>query len=79
MEHFITAAVFNYPHEITILKHLLHKEGFQYYFENETIVDLMPMYSYATGGIKLKVHPNDLDSVKEIISRLNSETNLKIV
>ncbi|PZR23958.1 MAG: hypothetical protein DI539_01835 [Flavobacterium psychrophilum] len=79
MKDFITAAVFNYPHEITILKHLLQDEEIQHYFENETIADLMPMYSYATGGIKLKVHPNDLDTVKEIISRLNTGTNLKIV
>ncbi len=79
MKHFVTAAVFNYPHEITILRHLLEDEGLQYYFENETIADLMPMYSYANGGIKLKVHPNDLDAVKEIISRLDTGTNLKIV
>lgn len=79
MKHFITAAVFNYPHEITILKHLLQDEGIEHYFENETIADLMPMYSYANGGIKLKVHPDDLDYVKEIISRLNTGTNLKIV
>lgn len=79
MKDFITAEVFNYPHEITILKHLLDEEGLQYYFENETIADLMPMYSYANGGIKLKVHPNDIDTVKEIISRLDTGTNLKIV
>lgn len=79
MKHFITAAVFNYPHEITILKHLLQDEGLQYYFENETIADLMPMYSYANGGIKLKVHPNDLHTVKEIIDRLDTGNNLKIV
>lgn len=79
MKDFITAAVFNYPHEITILKHLLKEEEIQHYFENETIADLMPMYSYANGGIKLKVHPNDLNTVKEIISKLDTGTNLKIV
>jgi len=79
MKDFITAAVFNYPHEITILKHLLHDEDIQHYFENETIADLMPMYSYANGGIKLKVHPHDLDIVKEIIARLDTGNNLKIV
>ena len=79
MKDFITAAVFNYPHEITILKHLLKEEEIQHYFENETIADLMPMYSYANGGIKLKVHPDDLNIVKEIISKLDTGTNLKIV
>ncbi|RDI07987.1 DUF2007 domain-containing protein [Flavobacterium sp. AG291] len=79
MKDFITAAVFNYPHEIAILKHLLKEEEIQHYFENETIADLMPMYSYANGGIKLKVHPDDLNIVKEIISKLDTGTNLKIV
>ncbi|MCO6147638.1 DUF2007 domain-containing protein [Flavobacterium sp. NRK1] len=79
MEHFITAAVFNYPHEITILKHLLQDEGIQYYFENETMADLLPMYSYALGGIKLKVHPHDLEIVKEILSKLDTDNHLKIV
>lgn len=79
MKDFITAAVFNYPHEIAILKHLLKEEEIQHYFENETIADLMPMYSYANGSIKLKVHPDDLNIVKEIISKLDTGTNLKIV
>ncbi|MDV6167744.1 DUF2007 domain-containing protein [Flavobacterium sp. DG1-102-2] len=79
MEHFITAAVFNYPHEITILRHLLEDEGLQYYFENETMADLLPMYSYAMGGIRLKVHPNDLATVQEILDTLNTTTHLKIV
>ena len=79
MEHFITAAVFNYPHEITILKHLLQDEGLQYYFENETIADLLPLYSYALGGIKLRVHPYDFDAVREILDKLDTGTHLKIV
>lgn len=83
MKHFVTAAVFNYPHEIAILKHLLEQEdGIQYYFENETMADIVPMYSYAFGGIQLKVHPNDLSTVKEILNSLDTfgtETNLKIV
>jgi hypothetical protein len=79
MEHFITAAVFNYPHEITILKHLLQDEGLQYYFENETIADLLPLYSYALGGIKLRVHPDDFDAVHEILDKLDTGTHLKIV
>lgn len=79
MKHFITAAVFNYPHETTILRHLLDSEGLQYYFENETMADLLPMYSVALGGIKLKVHPNDLDTVKEILASLDTGSHLKIV
>jgi len=79
MESFITIAVFDYPHEITILKHRLDHEGLQYYFENEATASIVPMYSIALGGIKLKIHPNDSELVKQILSELNDNSNLKIV
>lgn len=72
MHDFITAAVFNYPHEITILKHRLDQEGIAYYFENETTASVVPMYSIALGGIRLKVHPNDLLVVQSILDDLNN-------
>jgi hypothetical protein len=61
MEAFITIAVFDYIHEIEILKHRLDQEGLQYYFQNE-LMSSVPMYSTALGGI-LKIHPNDFASV----------------
>lgn len=79
MEDFITIAVFNYPHEITILKHRLEQEGLQYYFENETTASVAPMYSVAFGGIKLKIHPNDMETVKVILEELNGNNSMKIV
>lgn len=79
MKHFVTAAVFSYPHEITILKHLLAEAGISYFFENETITSLAPFYSNAFGGIKLKVHPNDLEAVNDILDELNNPDHLKIV
>jgi len=79
MDQFITAAVFTYPHEIAILRHLLQDAGLTFYFENETMATFAPMYTYALGGIRLKVHKNDLDTVKEILNQLNTDSNLKIV
>jgi hypothetical protein len=79
MEHFVTAAVFTYPHEITILRHLLLEAGLAFYFENETMAGFVPMYTHALGGIRLKVHTNDLDTVKEILNTLGNNTGLKIV
>jgi len=79
MKHFVTAAVFSYPHEITILKHLLAEAGLQFYFENETMASMVPMYSQALGGIRLKVHQNDLDTVNEILRELDTDNHLKIV
>jgi len=79
MKHFVTAAIFSYPHEITILKHLLLEAGLQFYFENETMTSVVPMYSQALGGIKLKVHQNDLDTVNEILTQFNNGNHLQIV
>ncbi|WP_294825258.1 DUF2007 domain-containing protein [uncultured Flavobacterium sp.] len=79
MNHFVTAAVFTYPHEITVIKHLLAEAGISHYFENEAMADIVPMYSHAFGGIRLRVHPNDLDTVKDILEQFLSDDNLKIV
>lgn len=79
MENFVTAAVFYYPHEITILKHLLEDTGIPYLFENEAMASIVPMYSQAFGGIRLKVHPNDLDTVKQILDTLQNNSHLTIV
>ena len=79
MEKFVTIAIFNYPHEITILKHRLEQEEIQFFFENETMMNIVPMYSQALGGIKLKVHPEDEALAKEILTEFNGNENPKIV
>jgi len=79
MEKFVTIAIFNYPHEITILRHRLEQEEIQFFFENETMMNIVPLYSQALGGIKLKVHPEDEALAKEILTEFNGNENLKIV
>ena len=77
MESFKTIAIFNYLHETIVLKHLLEQEEIPYFFENEMTLSVVPMYTTALGGIKLKVHPNDFEEVQQILDNLNSP--LKIV
>lgn len=77
MEDFQTIAIFNYSHEIVVLKHLLEQEKINYFFENETLVSVNPFGSFAYGGIKLKIHINDFEKVQEFLDDLNN--NLKIV
>lgn len=79
METFITIATFDYIHEIEILKHRLDQEGIQYYFENEIMSSIAPMYSTALGGIKLKIHPNDTATVIAILQEMKYNNNLNIV
>jgi len=79
MQNFVTAAVFNYAHEVEILKHRLNMAAINYYFENEATLSVVPMYSLALGGIRLKVHPDDLSTVREILDDLNNTSPLRIV
>jgi len=77
MTEFVTVAIFNFQYEIAVLKTILEKEKIHYLFLNEHLVSIDPLASIAYGGIKLKVHPNDVSQVKEIIDKLNN--NLYIV
>nr|WP_315252222.1 DUF2007 domain-containing protein [uncultured Flavobacterium sp.] len=77
MKGFKTIAIFNYPHEIVVLRHILDQEEIHYFFENEHIVSIDPLASFAYGGIQLKVHPNDFEKVQDILNQLKN--HLKIV
>ncbi len=78
MEAFETIAIFNFSHEIVVLKHRLEQEGIAYFFENEATLGIVPFYNTALGGIKLKVHPNDFENVRLILEELKGG-NLTIV
>jgi len=77
MTEFITVATFNFPHEIIILKSILKHKKIPHLFQNENLISINPLATIAYGGINLKVHPNDIEKVQEILNNLN--TNLEIV
>lgn len=79
MHNFISVAVFTYPHEYAILQLLLDQQSIQYFFKNETMIHVFPLYSNALGGIHLKVHPLDRDRVLKIIEDLKYTSHLTIV
>ncbi|RZS99339.1 DUF2007 domain-containing protein [Aquimarina brevivitae] len=79
MKNYIVIAVFTYPHEYAVLKLLLDQNGIQYFFENETMIQVFPFYSNAIGGIHLKVHPLDKNKAIKIIEDLNFNSHLRIV
>jgi len=78
MKDFETIAIFNYSHEIIILKHRLDQEGIPYFFENENTIQVAPFYTMALGGIRLKIHPNDFEIAQAILEELN-RPNLNII
>ncbi len=77
MNEFKTIAIFNFPHEVIILKSILENKGIQYLLLNENLIGINPLATIAYGGIQLKVHTNDFEIVQEILDNLNS--NLEIV
>ena len=77
MAEFITIATFNFPHEITVLKSILEREGIPHFFQNENLISINPLASIAYGGIQLKIHPEDQERVQQILDNLNNP--LKIV
>ena len=78
MEAFEVIAIFNFTHEIIVIKHRLEQEGIAYFFENEATLGIVPFYNTALGGIKLKVHPNDFEIVRLILEEFKGG-NLTIV
>ncbi len=79
MEHYQTIAIFTYPSEYTVLKHLLQQKGIRFVFQNETTISILPFHSHAIGGIQLKVHEADIPYAEAIINDLNNSSHLHIV
>jgi len=79
MENYTTVAIYTYQSEYAVLELLLQQARIRYVFQNETMISVLPFHSNAFGGIRLKVHPEDLDRTKDIITKLNNDTELRIV
>lgn len=79
MENFQLVAIFTYQSEYAVLELLLQQNGIRYVFLNETMISVLPFHSNAVGGIRLKVHQEDLEKTKQIISDLENSSELRIV
>jgi hypothetical protein len=79
MEHFETIAIFTYPSEYAVLRLLFEQNEIRHIFQNETMIGVLPFHSNAIGGIRLKVHIDDIEEAKKIINDLNSAADLRIV
>lgn len=79
MEEYQTIAIFTYPSEYAILRLELQAQNIRFVFQNETVVGVLPFHSNAFGGIRLQVHPQDIDRAKEILEDFNRNNRLRIV
>lgn len=79
MEHFETIAIYTYPSDYAVLRLLLEHHEIRHVFQNETMISVLPFHSNAIGGIRLKVHKEDILKAMEILKNLNDSSNLRIV
>ncbi len=79
MEHYQTIAIFTYPSEYAVLRLLLDQEEIRHVFQNETSISVLPFHSNAIGGIRLKVHHEDISEATKILEKFNGSSSLKIV
>ncbi len=79
MKHFQTIAIFQYPAEYAVLRLLFDQEEIRYVFLNETMISVFPFYSNAIGGIRLRVHKEDISLAEDIMKNLDRPSNMKIV
>ena len=79
MEEYQTIAIFTYPSEYAILRLELQAQNIRFVFQNETVVGVLPFHSNAFGGIRLQVHPQDIDRAKDILEDFNRNNRLRIV
>lgn len=56
-----------------ILKTRLESDGIACYIHDENIVTLNPLYSFAVGGVKLKVDQPDLDKALKILKEIEDK------
>ena len=76
MVEFITIQHFNFAYETLVLKSILDSRGIKYLFQNENLIAIDPLASYAYGGIALKIHPNDRDEVQIVLDTLNNRLDV---
>lgn len=69
---FITLKTFDSYVDAHMLKTKLESEGIPVYLFDENINTLNPLYSIATGGIKLKISASDTDNAIRIIDEIEN-------
>lgn len=69
---FETVATFENAAEAHILKAKLESEGVECFLFDENTVSINPLYNISVGGIKLKVHQEDVPKVQAILHEVNS-------
>lgn len=68
----ITLKTFDNSVEAHILRSRLESEGIPCFLFDENMISLNPLYNVTLGGIKLKIHNNDLERANKIIAEIEN-------
>lgn len=72
----VTIQIFDDAVSAHLLRVRLESDGIECFIEDEHIVTMNPLFNYAVGGIKLKVHETDVDRAIKIIGDINSKPSV---
>ncbi|MAN28564.1 MULTISPECIES: putative signal transducing protein [Mesonia] len=79
MRDYLHLATFSNPFQYAVLKSILEREEIRFFFQNETVLGIMPFHSSPNGGIHLKIHPEDFQEAKLLLEEFNYTSHLKII
>ncbi|HOS84212.1 MAG TPA: DUF2007 domain-containing protein [Bacteroidales bacterium] len=66
--NWITIHTYTYSHEAYIAQTKLESCGIKTFLQDELTTQIIPVYSYAMGGVKLQVQEQDVEKAIEILN-----------
>lgn len=69
---FVTVKTYDNHLDAAVLKSKLENEGIQSYLFDELSVTVMPLHTWAMGGIKLKVREADIERTRKVLVKINN-------
>jgi len=77
---FITIATYPYPHdpELTALQARLTEAGLHFYVMDNNFLSVIPFDTQAIGGVKVRVHEEQLGRAQRVLEKLKAERPLPI-
>lgn len=58
---------FQHPYETVVVKHLLELEGIPCFLKDEAMTQVMPFYTFASGGVQLQVRKEEITKAVEAL------------
>ena len=64
----VTLARFTWPHAVWLFKGLLESRGLAVFIADEHLITMQWMWEIALDGVKVQIHPHDLDDAQEVLA-----------